>query len=99
LYRIPEMSEPTVPTNLRLPRSLDRQVREVAERWNVPRNTAIKIVLSAFIEEGAARTVPEALAALATHEGAAMMRQLAGQVEPTPIPAHLRRIRTQGVLS
>jgi hypothetical protein len=93
------MFEPTVPTNLRLPRSLDRQVREVAERWNVPRNTAIKIVLSTFLEEGAARTVPDALAALTTPEGAAMMRRLAGQVEPTTVPEHLRKIKMQGVLS
>jgi hypothetical protein len=77
---------------------LDKQVREVAERWNVPRNTVIKIVLSETITAGAALTVPEALAALTTPEGAAMMRQLAGEVEPPPTPAHLRKIETQGVL-
>jgi hypothetical protein len=93
-----EPAEPTVPTNLRLPRSLDLQMRQVAERWNVPRNTVIKIVLTSFINEGAARTVPDVLAALATPEGATVLRRLGAQVDPAPLPEHLRRIKLQGVI-
>jgi hypothetical protein len=43
------MSEPSILTGLRLPKSLNDRARAAAEEFGIPRNTYIRVVLAAAL--------------------------------------------------